>query len=84
MKEFLSVYEQWKTSPFIDAQTRAELVAIEGDENEIYERFFKEIEFGTGGMRGVIGAGTARINAYVIRKATLGYAQYLKSLNIDA
>ena len=84
MKQHLAAYEEWKNSPFIDAQTRAELAAIEGDENEIYERFSKNIEFGTGGMRGVIGAGTDRINRYVIRKATLGYAQYLKAQGIDA
>lgn len=84
MKKHLTVYQEWKLSPFIDEQTRAELAAIEGDENEIFERFSKTIEFGTGGMRGVIGAGTDRINAYVIRKATLGYAQYLKQQGIGA
>ena len=84
LKKHLAAYEEWKNSPYIDEQTRAELAAIEGDESEIYERFSKAIEFGTGGMRGVIGAGTDRINAYVIRKATLGYAQYLKQQGIGA
>ncbi|MBR6726714.1 MAG: phospho-sugar mutase, partial [Clostridia bacterium] len=84
MKDYLQTYQEWKNSPFVDADTRAELDGIEGNESEIYERFYKAIEFGTGGMRGVIGAGTNRINRYVIRKATLGYAQYLKQTNRKA
>ena len=80
----MKVYREWLNSPFTDDETKAELLAIEGDEQEIYERFYKSIEFGTGGMRGVIGAGTNRINRYVIRKATLGYAQYLKQTNRKA
>lgn len=84
MKEYLEAYREWVESPYADADTRAELAAIEGDDREIYERFYKAIEFGTGGMRGVIGAGTNRINRYVIRKATLGYAMYLKQTNCDA
>jgi len=81
MKEYLETYREWKESPFVDEETKQELIALEGNEAEIYERFYKVIEFGTGGMRGVIGAGTNRINRYVIRKATLGYAQYLKQTN---
>ncbi|MBQ8341748.1 MAG: phospho-sugar mutase [Clostridia bacterium] len=80
----METYREWKNSPFVDEETKAELNAIEGDEHEIYERFYKAMEFGTGGMRGVIGAGTNRINRYVIRKATLGYAQYLKQTNRKA
>lgn len=80
----METYQEWKNSPFADDETKAELAAIEGDEGEIYERFYKAIEFGTGGMRGVIGAGTNRINRYVIRKATLGYARYLKQTNRKA
>ena len=82
--ETMKAYREWLNSPFTDDATKAELLAIEGDEQEIYERFYKSIEFGTGGMRGVIGAGTNRINRYMIRKATLGYAQYLKQTNRKA
>ena len=81
MKDYMEIYREWKNSPFVDEETKNELAALEGNEAEIYERFYKAIEFGTGGMRGVIGAGTNRINRYVIRKATLGYAQYLKQTN---
>ncbi len=84
MKKYLTAYLEWKESPFIDDETRAELASIENDEQEIHERFYKAIEFGTGGMRGVIGAGTNRINRYVIRKATLGYAMYLRQTNPKA
>lgn len=62
-----------------DEQTAAELKAIASDENEIYERFYKNLEFGTGGMRGLIGAGPNRINRYTVAKATLGLARYIKS-----
>ncbi|MBQ9098238.1 MAG: phospho-sugar mutase [Clostridia bacterium] len=78
MKDYREVYRKWAESPFVDDQTRAELASIASDDREIYERFYKAMGFGTGGMRGIIGAGTNRINRYVIRKATLGYAQYLK------
>lgn len=84
MKDHLAAYEEWRNSPFIDEETRAELASIEGDDAEIYERFYQDIEFGTGGMRGIIGAGTNRINRYVIRKATLGYAYFLKQTNKKA
>jgi phosphoglucomutase len=84
MENYLNVYRRWCESPFVDDETRAELQAIAGDEHEIHERFYQAIEFGTGGMRGVIGAGTNRINRYVIRKATLGYARYLKQTNREA
>ena len=84
MNQHLKAYREWLNSPYVDEQTRAELAAIEGDENEIFERFYQAIEFGTGGMRGVIGAGTNRINRYVIRKATLGYARYLKKTDPTA
>ncbi|MBQ8357410.1 MAG: phospho-sugar mutase [Clostridia bacterium] len=84
MKEYLAAYREWKDSPFVDEQTRAELAAIEGDEAEIRARFEHPMAFGTAGMRGVIGAGTGRMNRYVVRKATLGYAQYLKEQGEDA
>ena len=80
----MEIYQEWKNSPFVDDETKAELSALEGNDAEIYERFYQAIEFGTGGMRGIIGAGTNRINRYVIRKATLGYATYLKQINHEA
>ena len=71
-------YSAWLNSPYLDEESRAELQAIEGNDAAIAERFGEEISFGTAGMRGVIGAGTARMNRYTVRKATLGYARYLK------
>ncbi len=84
MKEMMTVYREWLESPFVDEQTRAELAAIEGDEAEIRARFQHPMGFGTAGLRGVLGAGTARMNRYVVRKATLGYARYLKLYANDA
>jgi len=82
--EVMHVYREWLESPFIDDETRAELVAIEGDEAEIRARFQHPMSFGTAGLRGVLGAGTGRMNRYVVRKATLGYARYLKLYSNDA
>jgi phosphoglucomutase len=70
-------YEQWLQDPNIDAETKAELQGIKAQPLEIEDRFYKDVEFGTGGMRGVIGAGTNRMNRYTIGKATQGLAQYL-------
>jgi len=84
MMEVMHVYREWLESPFIDDETRAELVAIEGDEAEIRARFQHPMSFGTAGLRGVLGAGTGRMNRYVVRKATLGYARYLKLYSNDA
>ncbi|MCL2050984.1 MAG: phospho-sugar mutase [Lachnospiraceae bacterium] len=72
-------YNYWLTAPYFDETTRAELKAIENDEKEIEDRFYKELEFGTGGLRGVIGAGTNRINPFTVRKATQGLANYIIS-----
>ncbi|MBE6555454.1 MAG: phospho-sugar mutase [Ruminococcaceae bacterium] len=77
--DYKELYQKWKSSTDDDEQTRAELEAIEGDDAEIYDRFYRNMAFGTAGMRGLIGAGTNRINRYTVRKATLGYARYLKS-----
>lgn len=71
-------YEQWLQ--FADADTRAELEAVT-DEKEIEDRFYKDLAFGTGGLRGVMGAGSNRMNRYTVGKATLGLARYLKSKN---
>ena len=70
-------YEYWCTSPIFDDATKAELKSIEGNETEIFDRFYKELEFGTGGLRGVIGAGTNRMNFYTVGKATQGLANFI-------
>jgi phosphoglucomutase len=73
-------YEEWLNNPYFDAETKDELLRIAGDENEIKERFYADLEFGTAGLRGVIGAGTNRMNIYVVRKTTQGLANYIKSV----
>ena len=70
-------YEQWMNDPYFDEKTRQELAAIAGDDNEIQERFYKDLEFGTGGLRGILGAGTNRMNVYTVRKASQGLANYI-------
>ena len=75
-KKILDTYNLWRTSEFFDEATRAELNA-DLDEKEIEDRFWRDLEFGTGGLRGVMGAGTNRMNKYIIRKATRGLANYL-------
>lgn len=77
--EYLSRYKEWCENAKIDADTRAELLSIADNDKEIKERFFCELSFGTGGLRGVLGAGTNRINKYIVRKTTQGYANYIKS-----
>lgn len=72
-------YQYWCTDPVFDEETKRELAAIGQDEEEIRDRFFRELEFGTGGLRGVIGAGTNRMNLYTVGKATQGLADYLKT-----
>ncbi len=71
------IYEEWLNDPYFDEETKAELRAIAEDEKEITERFYKELEFGTAGLRGIIGAGTNRMNLYTVRKATQGLANYI-------
>lgn len=70
-------YEFWLNDPYFDEETKQELLAIKDNEKEIEERFYKELEFGTGGLRGIIGAGTNRMNMYTVRKATQGLANYI-------
>ncbi|MBQ4362313.1 MAG: phospho-sugar mutase [Lachnospiraceae bacterium] len=77
MRDYMKYYHEWLNDPFFDEQTRAELAAIESDENEIRERFYMDLEFGTAGLRGVIGAGTNRMNIYTVGKATQGLANYI-------
>ncbi len=75
--EYMEKYQEWLTNPYFDADTKAELISIKDDENEIKERFYQDLEFGTAGLRGIIGAGTNRMNTYVVRKATQGLANYI-------
>lgn len=77
MSRVRKLYEQWLQDPGIDPATKEELKAIEGQEKEIEDRFYKDLEFGTGGLRGVIGAGTNRMNKYTVGRATQGLAQDL-------
>ena len=77
MKDYMKIYQEWLTNPYFDEDTKAELRAIEGDENAIKERFYMDLEFGTAGLRGVIGAGINRMNIYVVRRATQGLANYI-------
>ena len=69
MEDYRVRYQQWLDDPFIDEETKTELRGIT-DENEIKERFFKELEFGTGGLRGIIGNGSNRLNRYTVGKAS--------------
>ena len=77
MKDYMKIYNEWLANPYFDEATKDELRAIAGDENEIKERFYMDLEFGTAGLRGVIGAGINRMNIYVVRRATQGLANYI-------
>lgn len=79
--DYMNVYKKWCEDPYFDQETRDELKAIEGNEKEIEDRFYRQLEFGTGGLRGVIGAGTNRMNIYTVRQATQGLANYVVSQN---
>ncbi len=70
-------FDYWVSDPYFDEDTKKELLSIKDDANEINERFYKNLEFGTGGLRGIIGAGTNRMNVYTVRKATQGLANYI-------
>lgn len=74
---YRELYESWLSNPYFDEDTKAELRSIADDDNEIKERFYKDLEFGTAGLRGIIGAGTNRMNIYTVRKATQGLANYI-------
>ena len=75
---YKQIYEEWMSNPYFDEDTKKELAAIAGDEKEIEERFYADLEFGTAGLRGIIGAGINRMNKYVVRRATQGLANYIK------
>ena len=74
---YKELYNEWLENPYFDEATKAELKAIADDEKEIEERFYMDLEFGTAGLRGIIGAGTNRMNIYTVRKATQGLANYI-------
>lgn len=77
MKDYMKIYQEWLANPYFDEDTKAELRSIENDENDIKERFYMDLEFGTAGLRGIIGAGINRMNIYVVRRATQGLANHI-------
>ena len=81
--DYMEKYELWLTSDAFDRETKSELESIKGNDKEIKERFYKDLEFGTGGLRGIIGSGTNRMNKYTVGKATPGLANYILKNNPD-
>ncbi len=79
--DYRQEYETWCSDAYFDDKTKEELKVLEGNEAEIEDRFYRKLEFGTGGLRGVIGAGTNRMNIYTVRQATQGLANYIISQN---
>ena len=75
--DYKEKYNEWCNNPNFDEETKNELLKIEDNEDEIKDRFYKDLEFGTGGLRGVIGIGTNRMNKYTVGKATQGLANYI-------
>ena len=81
---YMELYKEWLDNPYFDEATKKELKEIEGNEKEIEDRFYTELEFGTAGLRGVIGAGVNRMNIYTVRKATQGLANYIIKVGAQA
>ena len=77
MNDYMKAYREWCEDPFFDEETRAELKALEGNEEEIEDRFYDTLHFGTAGLRGILGAGTNRMNRYTVGAATQGLANYI-------
>ena len=77
MEKYLETYEQWLNNAAISEEDKEELRSIKEEKQEIEDRFYKELEFGTAGLRGVIGIGTNRMNRYTVTKATQGLANYI-------
>ena len=75
--DYRQEYEKWCSDAYFDEDTKAELKALAGDEKEIEDRFYRTLEFGTAGLRGIIGAGTNRMTIYTVRQATQGLANYI-------
>lgn len=84
MEEYKERYERWLSSEAVDEATKEELRSIAGNEKEIQERFYKDLEFGTAGLRGVIEAGANRMNVYTVRRATQGLANYFLKQDPEA
>ena len=78
--DYKELYQEWLANPYFDEATKEELKSIADDENEIKERFYTDLEFGTAGLRGVIGAGTNRMNIYTVRKTAQGLANYINGI----
>lgn len=76
--DYLEKYEKWCTGKEFDEETKKELLNLKGNDGEIKERFYKELEFGTGGLRGIIGAGTNRMNIYTVRKSNTRTCKFHK------
>ena len=83
MNNYLKKYNEWLTDDCFDKETKNELESIRNNENEIKDRFYKELEFGTAGLRGVIGAGTNRMNRYTVGRATQGLANFINKMKIS-
>lgn len=81
---YLEKYITWIENPYFDEETRKELLAIKDNNKEIEERFYRDLEFGTGGLRGIIGAGTNRMNKYVVRKASQGLSNFILKQNVSS
>lgn len=81
---YMEKYQRWLDSNAVDAESKRELIQIKDDENEIKERFYKDLEFGTAGLRGIIGAGSNRMNIYTVRRATQGLCEDIKNCGDDA
>jgi len=81
--DYRDVYKFWLENSYFDEDTRTELSMIRNNEKEIEDRFYRDLEFGTGGMRGIIGAGTNRINRYTVRKASQGLANFIKKQGLS-
>lgn len=77
-------YERWKQTEHLDLELKERLIELEGDEQALEDCFYKDLEFGTGGMRGEIGAGTNRMNIYTVRKASAGFAAYISKQGEEA
>lgn len=84
MENYIEKYNNWLNSPIIDEETKEELLNLKNNDNEIKERFYKDLEFGTAGLRGILGAGTNRMNKYTVGKATQGLANFILSQNIES
>jgi len=78
--DYIKKYNSWLENPYYDEETKKELLNIHGNEKEIEDRFYRDLEFGTGGLRGIIGAGTNRMNRYTVRKSSQGLSNYIKKL----